>query len=51
MHSGTLTISLREELARYPAYTPLQGRLRAIRLDRGQIGWMEKHWRQHRSDS
>ncbi|WP_199743975.1 HNH endonuclease signature motif containing protein [Verrucosispora sp. FIM060022] len=47
---GTLTISLRDELARYPAYTPLQGRPLAIRLDRGQIGWIEKHWRQHRSD-
>ncbi|MGY4684403.1 HNH endonuclease [Micromonospora aurantiaca (nom. illeg.)] len=46
----TLTISLRDELASYPAYTPLQGRPLAIRLDRGQVGWIEKHWRQHRFD-
>lgn len=47
----TLTISLRDDLARYPGYAPLQGRPLATKLDRGHVGWIEKHWRQHRPDS
>ncbi|MGC5387267.1 HNH endonuclease signature motif containing protein [Micromonospora chalcea] len=47
----TLTVSLRDELLRYPSYAPLHGQPLATKLERGQVAWIEKHWRQHRSDA
>ncbi|MEV7331417.1 HNH endonuclease signature motif containing protein [Micromonospora sp. NPDC093244] len=34
----TLTISLRDELVRYPGYAPLQGQPLATKLGRGHVG-------------
>ncbi|MFI6233499.1 HNH endonuclease [Micromonospora sp. NPDC050784] len=45
----TLTISLRDELLRYPGYAPLRGRQLWTSLGRGHVAWVEKHWDQHRA--
>ena len=52
VHPELLTVSVDEELLKYPMYAALNGRHIEVPLSRaGHRKWLRDHWSQHRSDS
>lgn len=49
VHPHMITIDIRDELLSYPSYAALHGRPLATTLSASQVGWIQKHWNQHRS--